>query len=60
MMERQLQHIYQAWQQGNEDYKKNWSYFVEYAARELNIPGDQVMQILMRCDWFAYDREVDN
>jgi len=57
MNERQLQHIYQAWQQGNDHYERDWSYFVEYAAKRLNTTGDKVMQILHRCHWFKYTPE---
>lgn len=57
MTESQLQHIYQAWQQDNDNYKRDWSYFVEYAARHLNTTGDKVMQVLQRCYWFDYQKE---
>ena len=57
MNELQLQHIYQAWQQGNDHYERDWSYFVEYAAKRLNTSGDKVMQVLQRCHWFNYREE---
>lgn len=57
MIESQLQHIYQAWQQGNDHYERDWSYFVEYAAKKLNMSGDKVMQVLQRCYWFKYHIE---
>lgn len=57
MNETQLQHIYQAWQQGNEHYERDWSYFVEYAAKHTGTSGDKVMQVLQRCYWFKYRKE---
>lgn len=53
----QLHHIYQAWRQDNENYERDWSYFVEYAAKTLNTSGDKVMQVLQRCHWFNYQIE---
>jgi hypothetical protein len=54
MTESQLQHVYQAWQQGNEHYVRDWSYFVEYAAKKFNTTGDRVIQVLQRCHWFTF------
>lgn len=54
MSESQLHHIYQAWQQGNEHYERDWSYFVEYAAKTLDKPAVDVMRVLQRCYWFKY------
>jgi hypothetical protein len=55
MTEQQLQHIYQAWQQGNEHYARDWAYFVEYAAKRLGTTGDTILRVLHRCHWFEKD-----
>lgn len=52
MTEQQLHHMYQAWQQGNEHYRKDWSYFIEYAAKRLNTQADNIMRIVQKCYWF--------
>ncbi len=57
MNEHQLRHMYQAWQQGNENYVRDWSFFVDYAAKRLNTTGDKVMAVLQRCYWFNYTHE---
>jgi hypothetical protein len=57
MNERELQHMYQAWQQGNDHYKRDWSYFVEFTAKHLNKTQFEVMQALQRCQWFSYTHE---
>lgn len=57
MNETQLHHMYQAWQQGNEHYIRDWSFFVEFASKKLNTSGDRVMQVLQRCHWFKYVHE---
>ena len=56
-MEHQLQHMYQAWQQDNEHYKRDWSYFVEFASQKTGLSGDKIMQILQKCNWFYYTGE---
>ena len=55
--EYQLQHMHQAWQQGNENSQLDWSYFVEYAAKQLNTSGDKIVQVLQRCHWFTMPKE---
>jgi hypothetical protein len=57
MNELQLQHIYQAWQQGNDHYERDWSYFVEYAAQRLGTTGDQVIRVLQKCHWFKFPKD---
>ena len=54
MEERQLQRMYQAWQQGIRDPAKDWDIFVELAAKQLNMSGDKIIQILQRCHWFEW------
>ena len=52
MDSRQLQHMYQAWMQGQEDYVRDWVHFVEWAARMNNTTGDVVMKVLQTTYWF--------
>lgn len=49
---RTLQHMYQAWQQGQDDYVRDWYAFVEFAARQCNTTGDIVMRELQKYYWF--------
>ena len=49
---RTLQHMYQAWSQGQEDYVRDWCKFVEFAARQCNTTSDQVMKELQKYYWF--------
>lgn len=49
---RSLQHMYQAWQQGNENYIRDWYAFVEFAARQYSTTGDVVMRELQKYYWF--------
>ena len=58
--EYQLQHMHQAWQQGNENTHSDYSYFVEYAARQLNTSGDKIVQVLQRCHWFSFPSDKTN
>ena len=52
MDERTLQHMHQAWQQGNDNYERDWKRFVEFASSILCTPKDDIMVILQRCRWF--------
>ena len=52
MNEQTLQHMHQAWQQGNDDYEQDWKRFVEFAARMSSTPEDDVMAVLRQCRWF--------
>jgi hypothetical protein len=47
-----LHHMYQAWCQEQEDPERDWSYFVELAAKWNNTTGDQVMKVLQTTYWF--------
>lgn len=49
---RSLHQMYQAWCQGQEDYIRDWSYFVEWAAKWNETTADRVMQILQTTYWF--------
>jgi hypothetical protein len=49
--------MYQAWQQGNEHYERDWSYFVEDASQKIGVSGDKIMQVLQKCIWFHYPEE---
>ena len=49
---RTLHHMYQAWCQGQEDPERDWSYFVEHAAKWTGATGDQIMQVLQTTYWF--------
>jgi len=55
--ERQLQHMYQQWCQGRDTVAQDWSYFVEFAAQKTEIPANEMMMLLQRCDWFLWITE---
>ena len=57
MLDSELHRMYQAWQQGNENYVRDWAEFVEYAARWNQTTGDVIMRQLQRCYWFKWNRE---
>ena len=48
----ELHKMYQAWQQGNEHYVRDWANFVEWAARWNQTTGDVVMRELQKHYWF--------
>ena len=54
---RTLQHMYQAWMQGNDQYVRDWYNFVEFAARHCNTTGDNVMRELQKYYWFKKGHE---
>jgi hypothetical protein len=47
-----LHHMYQAWCQEQEDPERDWSHFVEWAAKWNNTTGDHVMRVLQTTYWF--------
>lgn len=49
-----LQHMYQAWQQDNPNYVRDWAYFVEWAAKQTNTSADRVMKELQATQWFKW------
>ena len=52
-----LQHMYQAWRQGNENYVRDWAFFVEWAAIQNNTTTDIIMKDLQQYSWFEWRRE---
>jgi hypothetical protein len=52
-----LHHMYQAWQQGNENYVRDWARFVEWAARQNNTTADNIMRELQKYSWFKWMHE---
>lgn len=57
MNESELHRMYQAWQQGNENYVRDWAAFVEWAANWNKTTGDEVMRQLQKCHWFHWTHE---
>ena len=56
MFERDLQHMYQAWCQGNLDAKRDWYFFVQFAARQCGKDDVDVMRELQKYTWFDWVR----
>jgi len=54
MNEHILKHMYQAWQQDNDNYRRDWSIFVLKAASTFGTTGDEIMRILQTCNWFHW------
>jgi hypothetical protein len=52
MTETELQRMYQAWQQGNEHYVRDWVDFLEWAAKWNQTTGDAMMRELQKYYWF--------
>lgn len=52
MQEQQLLHMYQAWQQGQDDYARNWQRFVILAAGWCAVSSDDVLRELEKYNWF--------
>jgi hypothetical protein len=44
--------MYQAWQQGNEDYASNWLEFVKLAAKWDNTSVESMTATLLKYSWF--------
>jgi hypothetical protein len=57
MFESELQRMYQAWMQGNQNYIRDWANFVECAARWNNTTGDVIMRELQKYHWFEKGEE---
>jgi hypothetical protein len=57
MFESELQRMYQAWMQGNQNYIRDWAVFVEQAARWNNTTGDVIMRELQKYHWFEKGEE---
>jgi len=54
MITSHLQHMYQQWQQGNENYVTDWVEFVELVAKELHAPEHEIIRQLQKCPWFQW------
>lgn len=48
----ELQRVYQAWQQGNEHYVRDWYYFAQWAANLNNTTTEAVLIELQKYNWF--------
>ena len=57
MFESEVQKMYQAWMQGNQNYVRDWSNFVEWAAKWNNTTGDVIMRELQKYSWFEKGEE---
>jgi hypothetical protein len=57
MNSNELFKMYQAWQQGNENYVRDWVNFVEWAAKWNQTTCDEIMKELQKHYWFkrTYD-----
>jgi len=54
-LERQLQHMYQAWQQGNHYYDVDWRIFVTFAHRHVRTLTVNELELLLKSfNWFRY------
>lgn len=47
-----LHHMYQAWQQGNEDYMYRYMDFAKFAAGHNNMTVDAMLWELQKYHWF--------
>lgn len=54
MNEYLLHHMYQAWQQGNNEYVIQYKNFALYASKHTNIPYTEMLDYLKTCKWFKY------
>ena len=52
-----LHHMYQQWSSGRENVVQDWSYFVEIAAKQTEIPANEMASLLQRCEWFRWVTE---
>lgn len=52
MAQAELYRMYQAWQQGNENYIRDWYNFVEWSARWNNTSAEKMLTALQDCKWF--------
>ena len=49
-----LHKMYQQWCSGRDNVVQDWSYFVEFAAKQTEIPANEMAMLLQRCDWFRW------
>lgn len=54
---RQLQIMYQQWQQGNEEFETRWADFVELASKQTGQAQLDIANALQRTRWFCWKRE---
>lgn len=52
MFNNELQRMYQAWMQGNDNYVRDWYNFAEWAARWNSQSVESVLAQLEQCQWF--------
>ena len=57
MSDTELYKMYQAWQQGNEHYERDWINFVEWAASWNQTTADVVIRELQKHYWFKMPEE---
>ena len=57
MDDRHLLHMYQAWQQGIDNYVLEWRSFVEFAARHNKKTLEEMELFLKQTKWFRW---IDN
>jgi len=57
MDERLLLHMYQAWQQGNEDYIDHWVDFVEFVQAQTHRQQDAIIRELQKYSWFYWKHQ---
>jgi len=55
--DRHLLHMYQAWQQGIDDYVLQWRDFVKFSAMHSNRPIEEMEPFLKQTKWFRW---IDN
>jgi len=51
MDSRLLQHMYQAWIQGNTEHVNDWHIFADWAATFNNKSVEEVLELLKNCPW---------
>jgi hypothetical protein len=55
MSENELLRMYHAWQQGNEEYTKQWMNFVEWAANWNKTNNEEMINQLLKYRWFKHE-----
>lgn len=54
MNEHLLSHMYQAWQQGNNDFVTDYKFFVNFVSKHFDTDYDTMFSILKNYCWFHY------
>jgi len=57
MLERSLHHMYQQWQQGNDNYIERYMDFVSMVARIFNYTTEEVLVLLENTSWFKRPKQ---